>query len=87
MDKSLEQQLLELKAEAWDTSIFLQLQQRDFEKFIAPHNAKLNKLIGEINKLSVQRKQTEKGVQSDGQKIIVTSNDNSSETAKKSEES
>jgi len=75
LDKSLDQQLIEKKAEAWDLSIFIQARQLEFQKFIAPHDAKLNRLIGEINNLSVQKKQAEKQAPAEGQKIVVTNFD------------
>lgn len=72
MDKPSEQKLLELKAKAWDTSVFIQTQTLNFQKYIAPHEAKLNQLIGEINSLSRQAQDPPK-VHTSENKIVVTS--------------
>jgi hypothetical protein len=75
-NQDLDSKIRDKKAEAWDTSVFIQASQVEFQKFIAPHDAKLNKLISEINQLSVEKKQSEEtpNVQTSENKIIVSSN-------------
>lgn len=71
MDKDLEQQLIEKKAEAWDTMVFIEARKIEFQKFIAPYEEKFRRIVGEINRQSLKPKPGEKNVKTEGDKIVV----------------